>query len=300
MRPSRGDYALLGALGAMWGFSFLLVKVAVATVPPLTVAAGRIWIGAAFLLVVVRLRGGSLRPLRAHWRALAAMSALGATLPFFLISSSETRIDSGLAAILIAQVPLATMTLAHFFVPDEPFTAAKSAGVGLGLAGVLVLIGPTAVTGLGGTLVAELSMAAAALCYAANAIIARRLPPMDADLVGAGMLLGAGVSIAPASLILDRPWQLAPSASSVWAIVGLGLVCTAVGYLVLFRLIARAGAGFASFNNYLVPLFGVVWGAVFLDERLSPRALVALALILSGVAAARLWPPSRPSPPGAP
>lgn len=291
MRPDRGDYALLGLLGALWGSSFLLIKLAVATVPPLTVAAGRICVGAALLLAIVALRRQSLRPLLAHWLSLVAMGALGSILPFFLISYGETRIDSGLAAILMALVPLSTIVLAHFFVPQEPFTAGKGVGLVLGIAGVLVLIGPGAVLNLRGA-VAELAIAAATLCYAGNAIIARRLPPMKAELVGTGMLLAAAVCGIPACLIIDRPWRLAPSAGSLWAIVCLGAACTALGYLLLFRIIARAGAGFSSLNNYLVPLFGVLWGGLFLGEQPERRALLALALIFAGIAAPRIWPPT--------
>lgn len=292
MRPDRGDYALLAILGALWGSSFLLIKLAVATVPPLTVAAGRICVGAALLLAIVMLRRLPLRSLRAHLLPLVAMGALGSILPFFLISYGETRIDSGLAAILMALVPLSTIVLAHFFVADEPFTAGKGVGLALGIAGVLVLIGPGALLNLRGA-VGELAIAAATLCYAGNSIIARRLPPMKAELVGAGMLLAAAVCSIPASLIIDRPWRLTPSPSSLWAIVGLGAACTALGYLLLFRIIARAGAGFSSLNNYLVPLFGVLWGGLFLGEQPQPRALLALALIFAGIAAPRLWPPSR-------
>jgi drug/metabolite transporter (DMT)-like permease len=238
MHPGRNDYLLLILLGAVWGFSFLLIKLAVATIPPLTVAAGRICLGAALLLLVAIARDAPLRQLRASWLPLLAMGALGTVPPFFLIGWGETRIDSGLAAILMSATPLYTIILAHFLVAGEPLTVGKVAGVALGFAGMLVLVGPSALTGLGGVLVAQLAVAGAPLCYAGNSIVARRLPAMPAELVGAGMLLAAALIGLPASLIIDRPWQLAPSTLSLLAVVGLGVVCTAFGYLLLFRIIA--------------------------------------------------------------
>jgi drug/metabolite transporter (DMT)-like permease len=290
MHPGRNDYLLLLMLGAVWGFSFLLIKLAVATIPPLTVAAGRICLGAALLLLVAIIRGAPLRQLRASWLPLLAMGGLGTVLPFFLISWGETRIDSGLAAILMSATPLYTIILAHFLVAGEPLTVGKVAGVALGFAGMVVLVGPSALSGLGGVLVAQLAVAVAPLCYAGNSIVARRLPPMPPELVGAGMLLAATIIGLPASLLIDRPWELAPSGLSLLAVIGLGVVCTAFGYLLLFRIIAGAGAGFSSFNNYLVPLFGLLWGALLLGERPEPRALIALLLIFAGIAAPRLWP----------
>jgi len=290
MRPSLGDYILLAVLGALWGASFLLIKVAVATIPPLTVAAGRIGLGAVLLLLVSIVRGAPLRQIRVFWGSFVAMGMLGTVLPFFLIGWGERRIDSGLAAIMMPVVPLATIVLAHVFVPDEPLTRGKIAGVVLGAAGILVLVGPSALGSREPLLLPELAIALATLCYAGNSIVARLLPPIPAELVGAGMLLAATFSSVPACLLMDRPWQLTPSIASVVAVLGLGAVCTAFGYLLLFRIIARAGAGFSSLNNFLVPIFGVLWGALFLGERPAPRALIALVVILAGVAAPRLWP----------
>jgi drug/metabolite transporter (DMT)-like permease len=118
---------------------------------------------------------------------------------------------------------------------------------------------------------------------------------MPVEVIGAGTLLCAAVVALPVSLGADRPWHIAPSALSLAALVGLGIVNTAGGYLLLFRLVVRAGAGFASLNNFLVPLFGILWGALLLSERPRPSALVGLTLILGGLAAVRLWPRRDPA-----
>jgi drug/metabolite transporter (DMT)-like permease len=290
MRPGRFDYLLLTLLGAIWGGSFFLIKIAVATVPPLSVAAGRIVIGALVLVAIARLRGAAFPRSAGTWLKLLAMGVLGTAAPFALINWGETRIDSGLAAILMSAVPLCTVVLAHLVQHDEPLTTGKVVGVTLGGAGILVLVGPSALSGAGDHLLAEVAILAATLCYAANSIIARRLTGLSADVVAAGMLLTAALVAVPASLIVDRPWQLDASLDSVLAVAALGLLPTAIGYILVFRIIASAGAGFSSFNNYLVPLFGVFWGVLILDEQPQPQALAGLVIVLAGLAAPRLWP----------
>ena len=218
---------------------------------------------------------------------------VGNIVPFSLINWGEVRIDSGLAAILMSTVPLATILLAPAFVRDEPITAGKLIGVALGMAGVAVLIGPGALIGAHGELLGEVAVAAATLCYAVNGLVARQLPRMPVEAIGAGTLLCATVAGLPLCLAVDRPWEIAPSALSLAALIGLGIVNTAGGYLLLFKLVVRAGAGFASLNNFLVPLFGVLWGMLLLAERPSPQALLGLLLILAGLAAVRLWPRRR-------
>jgi len=288
MHGYRRDYGLLLLLGAIWGGSFLFIKIAVADIPPVTVAAIRIVLGAAVLAAVAKVHGQRLLDLRRAWRPVLAMGGLGTMLPFVLISWGETHIDSGLAAILMAAVPFSTILLAHVFVHDEPLTWGKVVGVVLGFAGVLVLIGPAALTTLGGETLAQIAVLLATLCYSMNGVIAKKLRHIGSELAGAGMLIAAAVCVLPLSLLLDRPWQLAPSWQSLTAVITLGLLCTGVGYLLFFRIIASAGAGFVSLNNFLVPLCGVVWGAIVLGERLEARAFVALLLILAGVAAPRL------------
>jgi drug/metabolite transporter (DMT)-like permease len=293
MQPNRQDYGLLLALGAVWGSSFLLIKLAIDTIPPITVAAARIGIGAIVLALIVAARRRAWPRGRREWLLLFAMGLVGNAVPFSLINWGETRIDSGLTAILMSSVPLATIMLAPAFVRDEPVTPGKLLGVALGMAGVAVLIGPGARMGAHGELLGEIAVAGAALCYAVNGLVARRLPPMPVEMIGAGTLLCATFVALPLSVAADHPWKATPSALSLAALALLGVLNTAGGYLLLFRLVVRAGAGFASLNNFLVPLFGVLWGILLLQERPSPRAFAGLLLIFGGLAAVRLWPNRR-------
>ena len=288
-QPRPLDYLLLGLLSAIWGSSFLLIKLAVASIPPLSITAGRLGLGAVVLLTVARLGGGRLPQRLGAWRYIALFGLFGMVIPFALISWGETRIDSGLTAILMAIIPLVTVLLAHFLQHDERLSGGRLVGVVLGLGGVLVLVGPAALARLGADLAGQLAVCAASLTYAVAGNLGRRIPPMPADVAGSGALLCAAALTVPAALLVDHPWQLAPTTLSLTALVILGVLGTAGGYILFFRLLARCGAGFASSCNFLIPLVGVAWGALLLGERLSPNAFVALGLILVGLVMLWLW-----------
>ena len=280
------DYGLLFLLAAIWGGAFLVIKVAVATIPPWTIVAGRLVLGAAVLLAFVWLTGRRLPRDPALWRSFIVVAAVGNLIPFFLIAWGEITIDSGLAAILMATMPLTTALLAHVYTRDERLSVLRFAGVLLGLAGIVVLVGPGVIAGLGREVLAQLALTGAACCYAVASVYTRTsglvtLPPAVS---GAGVLVCAAVMSLPFSLVIDRPWTLAPSSESLWALLVLALLCTAAAYIIFFRLVAAAGATFLSLINYLIPVFGVVWGALLLGEALGLRALAALGLILVGVA----------------
>ncbi|MBI2223389.1 MAG: DMT family transporter [Betaproteobacteria bacterium] len=155
------DWALLAALVAMWGSAFLFIKLGVATVPPATLAASRLALGAATLYAVMRWRGLALPPAGSRWLSFGALAIVGNCIPFYLISWGQQVIDSALAGILMAIMPLATLLLAHFFVAGERMTANRALGFSLGFVGIVVLMGPAALAGLGGSLLAVTAQAAA-------------------------------------------------------------------------------------------------------------------------------------------
>lgn len=279
------DLALLLLLAALWGGSYMLIKLALPTVPPVSIAAARVVLGAAVLWAVMRLQGKALPRGLAAWRPFIFLALVSNVIPWTLIAWGELRIDSALAAILTGIVPLATVVLAHGFTRDEKLTPAKLLGVALGIAGLGVLVGADALAGLGADVAAQLAVAAAALCYAVSTVYARRLVDVPPVVTSAATLIAATVFMAPASLMVDAPWTLAPDATALLALAVLGIPATAGGMLIFFTLIRNAGATVASLVNYMIPLMGVFWGWLVLDEGLTLQAGLALALILAGVAA---------------
>jgi len=273
---SRSNAALLVVLSAIWGSSFLFIKLGVDELEPTVVALGRLLVGAAILLPIAAARGG-LGLLRPHLRTVATLGLLNNALPFWLFGFAETRISSGLAAVIQAAAPIFTVLLAIRLDPTQRATGTRLAGIAVGFVGVALLVGAQT----GGQVVGAIAVLAASLCYAASALFAgkraRTIPPLHlaAGQLGCGLLL-----MAPFGL-LQLPDE-APPAKAVLAIVALGALGSALAYVLYFALIARAGASRAILVTYLVPAFALVYGAVFLDEKVTASAVAGLVLILAG------------------
>lgn len=282
------DIALLLVLAVLWSSSFALIKVAVDTVPPATVAAGRLALAALLLAAIMRVRDLRYPDCPWIWMKFALVGLFGNALPFALIGWGEVTIDSGLAAILMAVMPLTTLLLAHMFTSDEKMTATRIVGVGLGLVGVLILIGPATLEGLGDQAMRQTAVAAGAVCYAISTVVAKKLPPMPHSVSASGTMIAAAAWAIPASVLVDWPLAEVPSFESAISVVLLGLFPTAFAVLIFFALLQRTGATFIALNNYLVPSLGVVWGILFLGEDPSLRAFLALCVILAGIAVTRI------------
>ncbi len=286
-RPGFGDYGLLLLLSAIWGSSFLFIKVAVETLPALSMTAARLVLSMFILFAMAAMAKEGLPRGWKTWGWIALAGLFGNALPFGLIAWGEERIDSGLAAILMSHMPLTTMVLAHIFTADEKLTLPKTIGVMFGVAGLFVLIGPAKLATLGEETIRQLAVAAAAICYGINAVISKQLAGLPPRGLSAAVVLASASMMLPASFVFDEPTALQPSALSAAAVVGLAFFHTAIATLLMFAIIRRQGASFFSQINFLVPLFGVAWGVVLLAERPSSNAYIALALVLVGIGIAR-------------
>lgn len=286
--PTLSDWLLLATLVLIWGTSFLFTKIAALGVPPATVVAGRLSIAAITLVVLVRAAGLRLPRDRALWRRFLTLGLLGNALPFFLITWGQQRIDSAVAGILMAIMPLATLLLAHFFVDGERLTGRRAGGFATGFAGIVVLMGPDALRELGGgssRVVGQLAVLGGALCYAVNAILARRLPGLSALVVSASVMIVASLLVVPfGAARLGAPTPLATTPAAVLSVVWLGFVSTAAATIVFFRIVASAGPTFVSLINYFIPVVATVTGVLVLGEQLPARAYAALGVILFGIA----------------
>jgi len=280
----RRELALLAGLAVVWSSSFLAIKLGVATIAPATLAAGRLGIAAVLLLVVLAV-GKRRLPLTPHSVGIYFFVGLfGNALPFALIGWGETEVDSGLAAILMGAMPVATAGLAHFFTPEDRLTLRRLCGILLGLGGVLALIGWQALGGLGRDVLAQLALLGGALCYAVTTVFVRRYGNLPGRVMATGAMLAGALLAGLFALVTERPWTLAPSAASWLALIYLGVLPTAAAALVYFHLIRKVGATMFSQINFVLPALGALWGAVFLGERIGLNAWLALGLIAIGVA----------------
>ena len=296
--PRHLDLLALLALSLIWGSAFALIKIAVAEVTPLTMAAGRIALAAVVLLAVQAVVGPPLRILWTAprlWLPFLVLGMLGNGIPFVLIGYGETRIDSGLAALLIGTMPLSTIVLAAAFGVERGLGARAWAGIALGFAGLVLLLGPATggdwLSGDGDMIVAQLAVVLGGASYAATAVYGRvvslRLP---VAVVAAGSMVASALVMTPLVLIIDQPWQASPGAPAILAIVTLGLVATALASLIYFRLLRTAGPTFVSLVNYLIPALGYALGILWLGESANWREIAALALILSALTLVRRRP----------
>jgi drug/metabolite transporter (DMT)-like permease len=273
-------WLLFTLCAVIWGVPYLFIKIAVdAGVAPAFVAWARITL-AALLLLPLALRRGVLRGLRARSLAIVGYTATETAVPFVLTAAGERYIASSLTAILIAAMPLMVALLSLRFIPGERLTRTRVVGLVLGFAGVVALLGID-IAGRGSELLGSALVLMATLCYAlATIIVSRRLTDLDpfgpvtaSLLLGAVALLPVGLATLPAAL---------PAPGALWAIIILGVVCTAIGLLAYFRLIAVAGASRAAVVTYVNPVVAVVAGVVALGEHIGVVSIVGLALILLG------------------
>ena len=281
---SLRNFVILLLLSLIWGASFLFIKVAVATIPPFSVAFGRTALAAVLLYLVLRSRGLKMPAWGPVWGTFLLMGLFNGAVPYTLITWAEIHIDSGLAAILNALMPLYTVLLAHLFTGDERLNWMKVVGIFLGFLGVVALIGPAALGGLGRHVLAQLAVMAAALCYAIAIIFGRRLREITPLVSATGQLFCAALLTLPMILLFDAPWTLSPSLISLGALSCLSLLGTALAYLLYYYLLRRIGSTNLSLVTYLLPITGVFWGALLLGERLHWSAFLALGLILAGIA----------------
>lgn len=279
------NFLWLLVLAALWGPSFLFIKVAVNDIPPVTLAAGRVGLAAFTLVMVLWWQGRGLLPVGRVWKHFAVAGFFGNALPFALFCWGEQYIDSALAAILNGITPLFTVVLAHIFTKDDRITPAKLGGVLLGFGGLLILILPSLVGGLEASTWGLIAVAVATASYAISIVYSslhlRGLPKLVAP---ASQLTMAAVFLVPLAIVVEQPYRLPlPSLAAVGSLVGLALFGTALAFVLYYRIIERTSATYLSMVTYLVPVFGVVLGIVVLGEQLQWTAYAGCALILIGV-----------------
>jgi len=278
------ELALLVLLAALWGGSYTFIKLGVATIPPVTLIAARTAIAGVLLLLVMRARGLRLPRDAATWRRFLFQACLNSVIPWTLIAWGERSLDAGLATILNSTSPIFTFFLTLAVAGQQTPTLRKLFGVVAGMAGICLIVGVQAFHGLGEQLAAQLATVLATICYAGGAIFSRGFKGLDPMAPAAGSLLCGAAILVPVSLVVDRPWTLAPSTSSTMALLALAIFSTAFAFVIYFRLIQTLGSVGTTAQAYLRVPIGVALGVVFLGETLSPTAWIGLGCVVIGVA----------------
>jgi drug/metabolite transporter (DMT)-like permease len=282
---TRAEWLTFLGLGFMWGSSYLFIKLAVDSFGTFTLISLRLLIGAAFLWTVFRLSRTALPRDRRAYGHLLVMAIINITIPFALITWAEQSVDSALAAILNSTVPLFVLVIAPAFLPDEPIRVNGLVGLAVGFLGVVLIVSPGLV-GTAGTVPGMVALLGASVSYACGNVYARRnvrgLAPMIPAVFQVTFAL---VIVGILALVLERPWETArPDAQAWFSVIWLGILGSGTAYLAYFRLLSKWGATRTALVAYLLPIVGIVLGALVLQEPIGPALIVGTALLTAGVA----------------
>ncbi|MBR1284553.1 EamA family transporter [Bradyrhizobium sp. AUGA SZCCT0177] len=280
-----GELGLLLLLATLWGASYTFLKVAVETIPPITLIAGRTLIAGLLLVAIMHWRGVKLPTDAANWRRFLFQACLNSVIPWTMVAWGSQALDAGVATILNSTAPIFTFILTVAVTRHEPVTSRKLIGVIAGMAGICLIVGVQALAGLGQQLIAQIVCVLAAVCYAGAAILGRNFKGLDPMAPAAGSLLCGAAILIPLSLVVDRPWTLAPSMHSLLALLAIAVFSTALAFVIYFRLIQTLGSVGATAQAYLRVPIGVAFGVTFLGEQLSSTVWIGLACVVVGVAA---------------
>lgn len=286
IRMSGRDWVMLTALSVIWGGSFFFTGIAVKELPPFTIVAARVGLAALALLVGLRIAGIPMPRLPKVWAAFFGMGLMNNMIPFSLIVWGQGDIASGLASILNATTPLFGVVVAHLLTRDEKMTGGRLAGTIVGFAGVALMIGPSALSGLGSHLMAELAVLGAALSYSLAGIFGRRFKAMGINpiVTATGQISASAVLMIPLALFIDKPWTLPiPGVPTIAAIIAIALISTALAYIIFFRILASAGATNLMLVTFLIPVSAILLGWLFLGEVLATQHFIGMATIIVGL-----------------
>jgi drug/metabolite transporter (DMT)-like permease len=291
--PSFGylaELALLLLLATLWGASYTFIKLGVESIPPVTFIAARTAIAAVLLLGVLHWRRIAMPAGLAVWRRFLFQACLNNVIPFTLIAWAEQSLDAGLATILNSSAPIFTFSLAWCLRREQSATDRQLLGVIFGMVGICLIVGVQGLYGVGQQLTAELAIVAATVCYAGAAIFGRHFQGLDPMLPATGSLLCGAIVLIPISLVLDRPWTLAPSSRSIFALICLSVFSTALALTIYFRLIRTLGSVGTTAQAYLRVPIGVAIGVAFLGESLARTTSIGLVCVIAGVTAMTIQP----------
>ncbi len=277
-------WALLLFLAFIWGGSFVFAKVAVAEIPPFTLVLLRVGLAAATLWIVCLATGVAMPRTFAAWGAYAVMGLLNNVIAFSLIFTGQQEIGASLASILNGSMPFFTVLLAGLLLADEKFSKRKIVGIAIGFFGVVLIIGPRHLLGLGDHLLSELMLIGAAISYAFASVWGRRFAGQNPMATATGQLTMSTLMMVPIASLIDQPWTLPmPSVATIGSVIALAVICTAFAYVLFFRILDMAGATNVSLVTMLVPVSATLIAVPLLGERLEWLTILGFAVITLGL-----------------
>ena len=286
-KVSRGwrDYALLLALACCWSSTYPLTKIGLGSFPPITFISARSLIAAAFLFVILRMRGIRMPMDGGAWKLFAQQQTINSTFPFLLITWAQQYVPASSTVVLASTTPIFAFLITWGITRHEPATLLKLAGAILGLAGTAVIVGLDALSTLDTNIFAEIVILLATISFACATIFGMRLTDYDPMVVAAGSLLYGGMVLLPFALVIDHPWTLRPTTEALAATVAMGIFSSAFGLMLFYMCLTRLGTLTTNAQGYLRIPIGVGLSVLLLGEPVPANLALGLVLVMAGVAA---------------
>ena len=277
------DIFLLLLLGAIWGSSFFNIKIATYSYEPYTLALIRVILATLPMLIVSYFYKIKILAFSKNWKVYALVGLCNLTIPFSLIAIGTNKIDSYLAAMLMSTTPITGSILAHFFIKDEKISFLKSLGIILGFSGILLLFFDKLIVNESNYLFVILIILGSTFYSISGILILKKLKKSGNINVTTSTLIWSMITLLPLSIILEEPFKSTPTLESTFSLIYLGVVDTGFAWWLRFKILAKNGIVFQTQVTYLIPIFGVIFGALILDEQITWKVLLSLIIIMSGI-----------------
>tara|TARA_A200000113_G_scaffold137313_1_gene123485 strand:+ start:286 stop:1179 length:894 start_codon:yes stop_codon:yes gene_type:complete len=280
--PKLIDYILLIILSLIWASAFFNIKIATYSFGPVTIAFLRVFFGSIPVLLLCYLKNIKIEAFSKDWHWFAMIGFINLVVPFFLIAYGVKSVQSNLAAILMSTTPLSSTILAHFYTKNEKFNLVKTIGILIGFSGIIFLFSDNILIDQN-NFISALLILLGSTCYVIGGVLTLKISNKKNENVTGSILIWATIILFPFVVFLEQPWQSTPRIDSLISVIYLGIVPTGVAWLLRFRILTQNGLIFQSQVSYLIPIFGVILGFIFLDELITTKVLISLIAVCIGI-----------------
>jgi len=281
-KPTIIDYSLLCFLALIWSSAFFNIKIATDSFGPVTIAFLRVFLASIPLIILCNYKKIKIEVFSKDWHWFALIGIVNLIIPFFFISYGIKAVQSNLAAILMSSTPLTSTILGHYFTKYEKFNLIKTIGVLVGFSGIVYLFSDNILINEN-NFYSAIIILLGATGYVVGGVLTLKISNKKNENVTTSICIWASIILLPLTLIFEQPWNSTPSMTSVISVIYLGLVSTGLAWLLRFSILKKNGLIFQSQVSFLIPIFGIVLGYVFLNELITPKIIVSVVLVLIGI-----------------
>ena len=281
-QPKLTDYILLTVLALIWASAFFNIKIATYSFGPITIAFLRVFFGALPVLLLCYFKKIKIEAFSKDWHWFATIGFINLVAPFFLIAYGVKSVQSNLAAILMSSTVLSSTVLGHFYTKNERFDLTRTFGVLIGFSGIIYLFSDNLLI-TENNFISALLILLGATCYVVGGLLTLKISKKKNENVTGSILIWATIILIPLVSLIEQPWNSTPRLDSTVSVIYLGLVSTGVAWLLRFKILTTNGLIFQSQVSYLIPIFGVILGYIFLDEIITLKVLVSLVAVIVGI-----------------